>query len=100
MPYFITTLNLEDDGRGIYITRSRTVGFYNSFEKAEKAVENNYGDIYECGYYNYAVIENIEEGLYQYDFKGKWYRWNEDNDAFERCERPNRIEDSNFSSIG
>ena len=33
----------------------------------------NQGDIFET-LYNYAVIEKIEEGLYQYDTEPKWYR--------------------------
>ena len=33
----------------------------------------NEGDIFET-LYNYAVIEKIEEGLYQYDTEPKWYQ--------------------------
>lgn len=33
----------------------------------------NGGDIFETCY-NYAVIEEIEDGLYQYDTEPKWYQ--------------------------
>ena len=42
----------------------RTVGIFETFEEADRVVMGNYGDIAECGYYQYAVVEEAEYGLY------------------------------------
>jgi hypothetical protein len=57
--YFVTTL--ED----LYDSYSfkRTVGYYCNIEDAKYVVENNVCDINETCY-DYAVIEEIEEGMY------------------------------------
>ena len=65
--YFIATygdikkdkLGWLDDGGSC-----RVVGFYEDFATAEKCILENWGDIYEDGYYKYAVIEALEPGLY------------------------------------
>jgi hypothetical protein len=42
---------------------SRCWGFYTSKKKAIKAVEENWTDMNEAGYYPYVVIESATEGL-------------------------------------
>ena len=114
--YFITTLQLgkrSDDPKwnelireGLksdilketYIKESRCVGYFNSYEEAEEIVTGNYGDLYEEGYYQYAVIENIPEGLYQYDFEPVFFKW--DNGEFKKCDRPEGLENICGLSIG
>lgn len=60
--YFIATIR-NIDFKGTIGTR--TVGYFEDLETAKKCVEENWGDIYEDGYYKYAVIEDVEPGLYQ-----------------------------------
>ena len=91
--YFIATyrdlksdpLGWLDDGGS-----RRVVGFYFSFEEAETAVLNNWGDIYEDGYYKYAVIEGHEEGLYSIDLHPQFYKWEGDAETggYKPIERP------------
>ena len=66
--YFITTIDSKHDD-------TRCVGYFKHFEEAERAVLRNSFDICETCY-DYVTIENIEEGIYQYDFQPKWYKWN------------------------
>ena len=47
---------------------------------------NNACDIYEAGAYPYVIIENIEEGFYQYDFEPMWFKYNEKTDKYDRIE--------------
>lgn len=68
--YFISTL-----GKG----GIRLVGYFETFDKAEEIIVNNQDDIYECGYYEYAIIQNIPSGLYKYDLQPVWYQWNDIN---------------------
>ncbi|MCI8397739.1 MAG: hypothetical protein HFJ52_09125 [Clostridia bacterium] len=76
--YFVTTLcNVDED--------KRCVGYFKTFEEAENIVLNNIGDINET-IYDYAIIENIPEGLYQYDQNASWYQWN--NGKYEKINKP------------
>lgn len=81
-----------------YIERSRCVGYFNSYEEAEDVVRGNYGDLYEQGYYDYVVIENIPEGLYQYDLEPVFFKW--DSEVFKKCNRPEGLENICGLSLG
>lgn len=74
--YFITTIDSKDGD-------TRCVGYFSTFEKAEEIILDNVGDIWETCY-DYAVIENIEEGLYQYDHDAVWYKWDDLNEKYEK----------------
>ena len=76
--YFITTVDSKDGD-------TRCVGYYSTFETAEEAVLDNACDIRETCY-DYVVIENIEEGLYQYDQNPIWYKWDDLNEEYKRIE--------------
>lgn len=69
--YMLATLYIDlvtgDD------TRCSTVGWFKKFEEAEKCILFNWGDIQEAGWYNHAVIEKINEGLYGYTRLEFWY---------------------------
>lgn len=64
MNYFITVFYSKDlndpDGSD---KRSRTWGYYRDLTRAEQAIYENWTDMYECGYYNLALIEAIDEGI-------------------------------------
>ena len=76
--YFITTIDSKDGD-------TRCVGYFSTFKKAEEIILDNACDIWETCY-DYAVIENIEEGLYQYDHDAVWYKWNDLNEKYEKIE--------------
>ena len=61
--YLITMFEDLSSEEGCFGKASRAVGFYGSLHEAEIAITNNYGDIREC-LYDYAVLEEITEGLY------------------------------------
>jgi hypothetical protein len=68
MIYVVTTIHRKQEDK-----HQRTVGYYFRQEHAIQAVVNNICDIYEHAHYNYAVIEAVEEGLYQYDLDPLWF---------------------------
>lgn len=78
--YFITTIS-EKHG-------NRCVGYYSDKEKAIKSVKYNACDLNEAGYYPYAVIENVSEGIYQYDQNPIWFKFNENTEQYEESKRP------------
>lgn len=90
--YVIDTYSTcEQDKSGLLkITGQRCVGCFSSLKKAKKAIENNLGDIYECGSYPFAQIERVGlDGVYQQDTDSRiWYEWVGDIESGEYCEFP------------
>lgn len=69
----------------------RIVGYFLDLETAKECVEQNWGDLYEDGYYKYAVIEDVEPGLYRsVSSKPIFYKWVGDIDTggYIRIRRP------------
>ena len=86
MMYFLTTIE-EKDGE---IEDRRCVGYFETYEEAANIVLHNFYDINET-IYNYAVIENIEEGIYQYDQNSQWFELYTDvegNPRYRKIEKP------------
>ena len=81
--YFVTTIDSRDED-------TRCVGYFKTFEEAEHVVLYNECDIEETCY-DYAVIENIPEGLYQYDFHPTWYKWHKPTGGYIECEQPDFV---------
>ena len=81
--YFITSVS-EKHG-------FRCVGYVSKLEDAVEIVESNYADLNEAGYYPYVVIENVKEGIYQYDQNPIWFKYNLEKDMYERSDRQDFI---------
>jgi len=75
----------------------RTFGFYSTFEEADKAVRENRCDLSEYTY-NYAVIEEVPEGIHSFA-QNRWvYKFNDSKKTFEPIDEPEEIKHfSNFS---
>jgi len=73
--YTITTLR-----RNTYNTPCRCVGWFDSYENAMECVENNCCDIAEDGWYQYAVIEPVDRGIYGTANTDPvyWFEWIDD----------------------
>ncbi len=81
--YTVTTCSFKEDDKGyLQLIRDRCVGFYNELADAMKCVENNWGDIYEEGYYSHAVIERLQSGLYQHPEFTIWFKWDKEKEAY------------------
>jgi hypothetical protein len=61
--YFITTIRTKLDKNSV-VFDSRTVGFFAKKEDASYCLEHDVGSLNEAGYYPWAVVEKIPEGLY------------------------------------
>lgn len=88
MKNIFTITTLRDDP-----TKSgRCVGFYFELSKAITAVVDNYGDIYECGYYPYCVIESVKSGIYALERKELWFKWDINKQCYISIpEKPKRF---------
>ena len=59
---------------------SRVPGYFEDLDTAKKCIEENWGDLYEDGYYKYAVIEDVEPGLYKSSESDPiFYKWEGDS---------------------
>ncbi len=90
--YFVATIrNIDIEGT----TGSRTVGYFLTKEEAIKCVEENWCDLYEAGYYKYAVIEDVEPGLYtSYNSKPIFFKWSGDikTGHYKKISKPKELE--------
>ena len=76
--YFVATCrDIKKDELGWldYGGAHRVVGFFPDMETARKAVEENWCDLYEDGYYKYAIIEEHEDGLYSICENPVFFKW-------------------------
>ncbi len=82
--YFVATIrNINLEGT----MGTRTVGYFETLEEARKCVEENWGDIYEEGYYKYAVIEDVEPGIYMSaESNPIFFKWKDGK--YQEIERP------------
>ena len=65
---------LAIDGKG-QIKRHRNWGYYLKFKDAEEVIINNITDIYEAGYYNYGLVNEMPPGiLVGHEKKEHWYK--------------------------
>ena len=62
--YALTTFSPSYLANGQKERRVRTVAIYQNKESAVETIEKNRGDLNEAGYYNWAIIEEYEYGLY------------------------------------
>ena len=87
--YTITTMGkLKEDKNGWPdYGASRVVGFYSLKEDAVKCVEGNYGDIWET-YYDYALIEKMEEGLYGVTNDRQFFQYDKSSGRYKKIKEP------------
>lgn len=97
--YTITTITSLSSKRD-----SRTVGFYRSLEDADECLKNDWGSLDEAGYYRYAIIERVMEGLYNLHNSDKKREWWHKRDckfnAWYPIEKPNKVKHICNWSIG
>ena len=63
------------------------VGWYKDKDVAFEDVVNNALDIRECAY-DYALIEESEEGLYTSSRTRWFFKWNDEKQIYEQIEEP------------
>lgn len=102
MIYTITTLKTIYGYRNPvhkYELGRRTVGYYTDLETAKQAVEENWMDIFENGYYPFCVIEEVKQGIYVGCGYGEhWYQWIEN--GYKSIEKPKELKHTIAFGIG
>ena len=78
---------------------TRNFGFFFEQEKAINAVLKNTLDIFEHRY-EYAVIEEVSEGIHANLGNEIWFKWNWDKKKYEKSKKPSLIEDVYWFGMG
>jgi len=73
-------------------TDTRCVGWFPNYEDAESTIIRSGELLNEAGYYEYAVIECIKAGIYQYDDNPAWFAYNYNLETYGKIERPEDFE--------
>lgn len=99
--YTITMLEkVENDKNGWpSFGSTNIVGYYTDLDVAIEAVTSNACDINET-VYDYAVIEEVSEGLYNPSIKSYWFKYNRTKDSYEPIDEPNEVKHICGFSIG
>ena len=85
--YFITTVRtIETD-----VDDQRCVGYYKHYNAAHTKVMDNSCDIFEDGYYRYAVIIKVSQGLYPDKDEIQWFECDE-HGGITTIERPDFLD--------
>lgn len=81
LKHFLRTLLYDD-------IEQRHIGWYTTLEKARENVLNNTLDINEGGSYEYAVIEEIREGMYGDSMQVFYFKFNNESGKYEEVDKP------------
>jgi|ADurb_Leu_01_Slu_FD_contig_123_22720_length_22427_multi_4_in_0_out_1_18 hypothetical protein len=103
--YVVTTMHIADrwlnEPKRFYaLMNNRPVGWFFRLEDAITCVEENWNDIYECGGYNLAVIEEVWQGLYPHIEREIWFHWDRKKKKYMKIEKPKCVEGTIAFGIG
>lgn len=101
--FLVRTLKIGEvpDGElfGIHdvILRDRAPGYFRKLDEAFECISKNRGDIFEDGYYNYAVIEKIGQGLYPQVQEIQWFFYDRQDRSILTVVRPRILGDDRYA---
>lgn len=78
---------------------SRVIAFYHEKETAIEAVKANAGDMYETCY-DYAIVEEVEPGLYSGSITRWVFKYNRDIKGYEPIDEPDILKHACSITIG
>ena len=80
---------------------SRLIGWYGAYETAVSSVTKNLCGFDKC-YYNYVLIEKVEEGLYMPTNSSErwWFKYDHETDTCVSVEEPKEYEHYSGFTIG
>lgn len=91
---------LEKTSNGfIDIGKTRIVGWYSDGDEAIKHVENNDWNIRD-GIYDYALVEECDEGFYPYNSKRWFFKFDEDEEVYWVIQEPDFVKNTVNFTIG
>jgi len=71
---------------------SHTFGFQHSLDDAHDAIDKWGHEIEECRY-SYIIVEEHYPSLHSNSINSWWYKWDDEQNKFVRCETPKKFLD-------
>lgn len=90
--WFITGINLATKPKA-----TRCFGYFTTFNRAVEAIKENRGNMEEC-LYDYLVLEEFGEGIFNCSEKEVWFRWDDSLRKWNGVYKPEELE--NIVSFG
>lgn len=78
---------------------TRTWGYYSDKEVATQSLHENWTDMRE-NFWNYAVIEEYEEGICNDTGERQWFKWNEERQGYFEIDEPEGVRQIVCFAIG
>lgn len=81
----------------------RVWGWHSSFDEANKSILQNFGDVFECGYYQMGLIEKMSDGSMAMSKQEWWYRATTHPNGkikISRAEKPKKLKNVVHFSMG
>lgn len=91
--YFITVIRLGNQNK---VEDFKTVGYVSDRNEAERCTKENANNIFEGGKYQYAMVCELETGMYPEIKDKEWYNYHVEDEywiAIDRCDAPEGLED-------
>lgn len=90
--WFVTVVEKMEERSDKFIDTgfTRTWGFYSDKNNAVQSLRENRTDMRE-NFYNYAVIEEYEEGICNDTGERQWFKWDEDRHGYFEIEEPESV---------
>lgn len=79
------------------IPHDRAPGYFRKLDEAFDCISKNRGDIFEDGWYNYAVIEHIKQGLYPIIEEIQWFYYDRNDGSIITVVRPHMLGDHRYA---
>ena len=92
--YFITVFHqatIDAQTKSLDLGMSRTVGFFDSLDNANVVLKENTYDVHET-IYHYAVVEQIEMGVYPIAKERWFYKYDKEKNGYYPIEEPKEFE--------
>lgn len=91
--FIVKTIHVDKEGNW----HDSSDAVYFDAKSAYDNVRFNWGDLCEAGYNQYAVILANRGGLYPVSDELAWYKWNDEKNGYEPCNKPNFADGFCFS---
>lgn len=91
--YFITMIRVGENNK---VEDSKVVGYVSDRNEAERCTRENADNIFVGGQYQYAIICEMETGMFPRINDKEWYKYSVENDywiTIDRCDAPEGLED-------
>lgn len=89
--FFINTIRHDDQ---------RCVGYFRFYAEAHEKVMKNCGDMFEDGYYKYACICKMGQGLYRSLIEVQWFGYDAETRSVTTISKPEELNDFQQYIIG